>query len=50
MIEYNDLVAYLGEDRTTVEEVGGLLLDVINGILPAEQLKEEILDYKEHDE
>lgn len=50
MIEYKDLDLWLGEEYTGYEDVVGVLLDVINGVLPIEQIKQEVGDFKEHNE
>lgn len=47
VIEYEDVIDWLGED-TTVEDTVGILTDIANGVYSWEQLAEDIKQYKEH--
>lgn len=50
MIEYKDVVEYLNYEYPYVEDLMGLVTDIVNGVVDIPDLKKEINDYKEHNE
>ena len=48
MIEYKDVVEYLNYEYPYVEDLMGLVTDLLNDVTSLEKLKEEVKQYKEH--
>lgn len=48
MIKYDTVAEYLQEEYPDTEDLIGLIEDIVNGIVEVETLKQEIVEYGEH--
>lgn len=48
MLEYKDLNEYLNEEYPYIEDVVGLLLDIVNGVEDTVALFNKVQEFKEH--
>lgn len=48
MIEYKDVIEYLNYEYPYIEDVFGLVTDLVNDVTTLEELKQQIKEYKEH--
>ena len=50
MIEYKDVVEYLNYEYPYVEDLMGLVTDLVNDVTSLAELKEQIIEYREHND
>lgn len=50
MIKYDTVAEYLLEEYPQTEDLVGLIEDIVNGVVEVETLKQEIVEYEEHNQ
>lgn len=50
MIKYDTVAEYLLEEYPDTEDLVGLIEDLVNGVAEVETLKQEIVEYGEHNQ
>lgn len=48
MIKYEDVVSYLQDEYPDTTDVMGLISDLVNGVTSLDELKQTIVEYREH--
>lgn len=49
MIEFSDLAEYLNDEYPYTEDVFGLILDLVNGVTPLDELTKNVRERIEHE-